>query len=146
LVSEPLTPGNGQDLLLRYKKAQEKRDPEQMMELYADAPSYRHDPFEPEAVGSNDVRAHWNELAASRAHVDFDAERTWVSGRTVLTSWHAAFTRRTTAERFRVRGFSTMELDEEGRITRQRDWPSTRLIGIDSTHVPEPASEGEDDG
>ena len=145
-MSDPLKPGDGQDLLARYKRAQEKRDPDRMMELYADDAKYRHDPFEAELAGSNDVRGHWNELAAARAQVDFDAERTWVSGRIVLSSWHGAYTRRTTGERFRVRGFSTMELDASGLITRQRDWPSTRSIGVDSRHLPEPESGGAVDG
>ena len=69
-----------------------------------------------------------------------------VSGRTVLSSWHAAYTQRTDAERIRLRGFSTMELDAGGLIARQRDWPVSRSVGIDSRHLPEPASGGQDDG
>ena len=33
----------------------------------------------------------------TQANVEFDAERVWVSGATVLASWHAAYTRRTPA-------------------------------------------------
>lgn len=145
-MAESLTPGDGQDVLDRYKRALEKRDPELLMELYVDEPRYRTDPFSDELVGGNAVRAHWNALAASQVHVEFDAENTWVSGRTVLSSWHGAFTLRTTAERIRLRGFLTMELDRDGRISRHRDWPSSKLVGIDSTHAPEPVSEGEDGG
>jgi hypothetical protein len=146
VVPDSLMPGDGQDVLARYRRALEKRDPELMMEIYADDPTYRPDSFSNDLVGANAVRAHWNALAASQAHVDFDTERSWVSGRTVLSSWHGVFTVRTTAERIRMRGFSTMELDTDGRIVRQRDWPSSKSIGIDSRHRPEPASEGEDDG
>lgn len=145
-MPDPLTPGDGQDVLARYKRAWEKRQPELMMELYSDDAIYRPDPFVSELVGANDVRAHWNELIDQQAQVDFDAERVWVSGRTVLSSWHAAYTQRTDAERIRLRGFSTMELDAGGLIARQRDWPVSRSVGIDSRHLPEPASGGQDDG
>lgn len=108
-----------------------------MLELFAAHAEYRFDPFLPPLSGTVAIREHWNRLAAEHAHVDFDAERTWVSGRTVLASWHAAHTRRASAERVRVRGFSTMELDDDGLITRMREWALEREVGIDSTFEPE---------
>ncbi len=142
-MPEPLTPGDGQDVLSRYKRAWEKRDPDLMMELYAGDAVFRPDPFDDELSGANAVRAHWNDLAAQRAQADFDAERTWVAGRTVLASWHAAYTVADTAERVRVRGFTTLELDGDGLISRQRDWPRSASVGIDSRHRPEPAGGGD---
>jgi hypothetical protein len=65
----------------------------------------------------------------------------WVSGRTVLGSWHVAFTERATADRVRVRGFSTMELDDQGRIARMREWPVRRVVGVDSSYRKHAASE-----
>ena len=38
--------------------------------------------------------------------------------------------------RSRVRGFSTLELDDAGAILRMRDWPATRDVGIDSGYQP----------
>ena len=46
--------------------------------------------------------------------MEFDAERVWVAGSTVLASWHAAVTLRRTGERVRQRGFLTFELDDAG--------------------------------
>ena len=86
----PLTPGDGQDVLARFKKAREKRDPDRMLELYAADAEYRLGPFGAPLSGLNAIREHWNAVAASQSHVDFDAERVWVSGRTVLASWHGA--------------------------------------------------------
>lgn len=126
-----LTPGDGQDLLARFKTAREERDPDAMLELFADACVYHTDPFAEPLDGSTAIRAYWNDVAAEQVRVDFDAERIWVSGRTVLASWHAAFTRTKADERVRVRGFSTLELDDDGLIARMRDWPSTRVVGID---------------
>ncbi len=131
-----LTPGDGQDLLARFKAAREQRDADAMLELYRDDAAYDSDPFAPTLQGSNDIRAYWNSISAEQLHVEFDSERVWVSGRTVLASWHAAFTRRATAKRVRVRGFSMIELDEAGLVARMRDWPSMRDVGIDSGHQP----------
>ncbi len=136
-MSSSLTPGDGQDVLAQFKHALEKRDPDSMLELFADDAEYRIDPFMQPLAGANAIREYWNDLAAHRDHVDFDTERAWVVGRTVLASWHAAYTRRASAERVRIRGFSTIELDESGRISRMRDWPMERLIGLDSKIKPE---------
>lgn len=129
-----LTPGDGQDLLARFKSAWEGRDPDAMLELYAERAEYRLDPFMEPLAGLNAIREHWNAVVASQDHIEFDAERVWVSGRTVLASWHAALTRRASADRVRVRGFSTMELDGQGRIERMRDWPVERVVGVDSSY------------
>jgi hypothetical protein len=85
----------------------------------------------------NAIREHWNAIAAEQLHIDFDAEHIWVVGRTVLASWHVAFTRDATAERVRVRGFSTLGLDGSGRIARMRDWTVMRVVGSDSSHQPD---------
>ena len=128
-----LTHGDGQDLLDRYKEAWERRDPDRAMELFSDDAEYRDDPFEEPIRGANAIRALWNDVAASQAHVEFDAENIWVVGSTVLASWHAAFTRRENGERVRLRGFMTLELDEEGRVRRFREWYHRRVVGTDST-------------
>ena len=130
-----LTPGDGQDLFARFKHAWEKRDPEAMLELYADGAEFKVDPFMAPLVGLNAIREHWNGVVAEQDHIEFDAERVWVSGRTVLGSWHVALTRRATADRVRVRGFSTLELDDDGRILRMREWPVERVVGIDSSYT-----------
>ena len=129
-----LTPGDGQDLLARFKSAWEGRDPDAMLELYAERAEYRLDPFLEPLAGLNAIREHWNAVVAAQDHIEFDAERVWVSGRTVLASWHVAITRRESADRVRIRGFSTMELDGQGRIERMRDWPVERVVGVDSSY------------
>jgi ketosteroid isomerase-like protein len=145
LVPDALTPGDGQDALARYKSAWERRDPDAMLELFAADAEYRPDPFEPALTGANAIRAHWNESAAQQAHVEFDAERVWVAGRTVLSSWHAAYTRRSSSERVRVRGFMTLELDDDGLVSRLRAWALERDVGTDRGFKPDegPAAAGE---
>jgi ketosteroid isomerase-like protein len=132
-----LTPGDGQDLVDRFKHAWERLDVDAAVALFSEDAEYRVDPFEPPLSGANAIRAYWNDAAASQTHVEFDAERVWVSGPTVLASWHAAFTRRTTAERVRQRGFMTLELDEAGLVTRLREWSVDRTVGVDRTYRPE---------
>jgi hypothetical protein len=128
-----LTPGDGQDVLARFKRAREARDPDRMMALFAKESEYRGHPFEPALTGSLDIRRHWTAVAAEQTTVEFDAERTWVAGRTVLSSWHEAYTRRTSGERVRVRAFSTFELDDDGLIARLRCWPTDRVVAVEAT-------------
>ena len=128
-----LTPGDAQDLLATIKRGWEKRDPDTIVPLFSSDAEYRSDPFAEQLVGTNAIRQHWNELVGRMANVEFDAERTWVAGSTVLASWHAAYTRRATAERVRVRGFTTFELDDGRLIARLRQWPIERVVGTDST-------------
>ena len=128
-----LTHGDAQDLLEQYKRAWERRDPDLAMALYSEDAEVRLDPFEEPARGANEIREIWNDVAATQDHVEFDAERIWVVEHTILASWHAAFTRRSSSERVRIRGFSTFELDESGLIERARQWAQARVVGRDST-------------
>jgi ketosteroid isomerase-like protein len=141
VVPTNLTPGDGHDLFARFKRAWEGRDPEAMLELYADGAEYRIDPFMEPMSGLNAIREHWNGVVAAQDHIEFDAEQVWASGRTVLGNWHVALTQRASAERVRIRGFSTMEIDDRGRIVRMRDWPVSRVVGIDSSYKNQAASE-----
>lgn len=135
-MPDPLTPGDGQDVLARLKRALEKRDPDLGMELFSPSADVRFDPFEPGITDGNGLRAWWNEMAAARAHQEFDAERIWVIGRTVLASWHGAFTSAASSERIRVRGFLTLELDDAGLVERLRLWAISRTVGVDGRHEP----------
>jgi SnoaL-like domain len=140
-VPTHLTPGDGQDLFARIKRAWEARDPDAMLELYSDGAEYRTDPFTEALTGLNAIREHWNGVVAAHDHIEFDAERVWVSGPTVLGSWHVAMTDRATADRIRIRGFSTLELDDHGRISRMREWPIRQVVGVDSSYRKHAASE-----
>jgi len=128
-----LSHGDAQDLLAAFKKGWETRAPDLIVALFGSDIDYRSDPFAEPLTGLNAVRALWNDVAETQAHVEFDAERIWVSGAAVLASWHAAYTRRNTAERVRVRGFMTLELGDDGRVHRFRQWPMERVVGTDST-------------
>jgi ketosteroid isomerase-like protein len=141
-----LTHGDAQDLLEAYKRAWEKRDVEAAMELYTADAEHRDHPFRDPFVGELAIRGMWNDIALNEAHVEFDAERIWVSGSTVLASWHAAYTDRTNADRVRLRGFLTMELDDERKVRRLREWPVSKVVGRDSTFTPEPGRREDDDG
>lgn len=133
----PLTPGDAQDLLQRYKRAWERRDPDLALALYREDADHRAHPFHDAFRGANEIRAMWNDIAANEANVEFDAERVWVNGPAVLASFHAAYTDRTNAQRIRIRGFMTLELDEAGLISRVREWPTSQVVGTDSTFDPD---------
>ncbi|MDQ3407413.1 MAG: nuclear transport factor 2 family protein [Chloroflexota bacterium] len=139
---ESLMHGDGQDVLERYKRAWEGRDVDAVMELYAADAEHRDDPFREPYQGANAIRAMWNDIAANEANVEFDAERIWISGRTVLAAWHAAYTDATSGDRVRMRGFATFELDAAGLIQRLREWPISKVVGRDSTYAPLRRPEG----
>ena len=141
-VMPHLTPGDGQDLLARFKQARERRDVDRVMALFREDAEYRPDPFETALVGELAIREHWNEAAATLGNVEFDAERIWVTGNTILASWHGAITRRATAERIRERGFLTIELDDAGMVTRWRQWTVSRSVGMDASLRAEPGTDG----
>ncbi|MEO6349426.1 MAG: nuclear transport factor 2 family protein [Candidatus Limnocylindrales bacterium] len=134
-----LTHGDAQDLLAAFKKAWERRAPDEIVEQFDSDAEYRPDAFAEDLHGINAIRALWNDICAAQAHVEFDVERIWVSGTTILVSWHAAYTRRATAERVRARGFMTLEMNdrEPRRVQRFRQWPAERLVGTDSTFAAE---------
>ena len=141
-----LSHGHAQDLLEGFKRGWERRDPEAILALFGADAEYRAHPYAEPLTGPNAIRAHWNEIAATQAHVEFDAERIWVSGSTVLASWHAAFTRRSSGDRVRVRGFMAAELGDDMLIERFRQWPLEKVVGKDSTHRPEEEQVGGTDG
>ena len=128
-----LSPGAAQDILETLKAGWEGRDPDVVLGLFRTDAEYREHPFEQALQGSNEIRARWNAIAATQGNIDFEPERIWVSGNTVLASWHVAFTRRATAERVRQRGFMTLELDDEGLVWRFRQWPLEQVVGTDRT-------------
>lgn len=132
-----LTHGAAQDLLDEFKRGWQERRPGLIVDLFTDDADYRAEPFGESLSGANAIRGHWNSVCAAQVHVEFDAERIWVNGATVLASWHAAYTRRATAERVRIGGFLTMELADDGRVQRFRQWPVERVVGHDSTFNPE---------
>lgn len=139
-MSEALTHGAGQDLLKAWKRAWEARDVDAFLALFTEDADFRPDPFADALVGSLAIRGYWNAFAAATVNTELDAERIWVTDRTVLASWHGAMTSRRTAERTRLRGFLAFDLDTEGRIDRLRGWPGERIVGIDSTVKPDPTA------
>jgi ketosteroid isomerase-like protein len=132
-----LTHGAAQDLLAALKRGWEGRQPDVIVDLFSADAEYRDDPFAEPLSGRNAIRARWNEICATQLHVDFDAERVWVSGTTVLASWHGAYTRPSTAERVRLRGFMTLEIDGAGAVRRFRQWPLAQVVGRDETVRPD---------
>ena len=139
-----LSHGDAEDLLARLRGAVQGRDVDAGVALYARDGDVRPDPFGEHISGDLAIRAWWNAMAAGRANVEFDVERSWAVGRTVLASWHGAWTRRDTAERIRARGFLILEVGNDGLIVRERRWTLEQAVGQDGTVEPEP--EGSLDG
>ena len=110
------------DLLERYGNTWATFDGDGWTDLYTDDIKYHEDPFEPPMVGHNAVRAYLLEASERQQDVEFTIERHWVVAPTVLAAWHASYIRRTDLARVRLAGFMTMEIADDGRIARFREW------------------------
>jgi ketosteroid isomerase-like protein len=110
------------DLLERYRRAWETFDGDAWVDLFTQDAEYHEDPFEPPLVGDLALRAYLVEAAETQEQVEVTIERHWVVGQTVLAAWHASFVRHPGRARVRLAGFMTMEVVEDGRIARFREW------------------------
>jgi ketosteroid isomerase-like protein len=110
------------DLLERYKRAWETFDGDAWTDLFTEDAEYHRDPFEPPMVGSNALRAYLLQLADTQDQVEMTVERHWVVGATVLAAWHASYVVVPTRARVRLAGFMTLEIADDGRISRFREW------------------------
>ena len=110
------------DLLERYGQAWETFDGDGWTGLFTEDIEYAEDPFEPPMVGHNAVRAYLLEASERQQDVEFTVERHWVVAPTVLAAWHASYVRRSDLARVRLAGFMTMEIADDGRIARFREW------------------------
>jgi hypothetical protein len=83
-------------------------------------------------VGRNAIRAYLLEESERQEQVEVTFERHWVAGSTVLAAWHTSYVSRSDRARVRLAGFMTMELADDNRIARFREWwhrrttPATR--------------------
>lgn len=109
-------------LLDRYVHAWETFDGDAWADLFTEDIEYHEEPFEPPLVGRNALRAYLLEAAETQEQVEVTIERHWVVGPTVLAAWHASFVRRPSGARVRLAGFMTLEVADDGRIGRFREW------------------------
>lgn len=120
----------GGDLLERYRIAWETFDGDAWVELFAEEVEYHEDPFEPPVVGHDALRAYLLEAAETQEQVEMTVERHWVVGSTVLAAWHASFIRRPGRARVRLAGFMTLDIEDNGRISRFREWWHRRETSV----------------
>lgn len=110
------------DLLERYERAWETFDGDGWTDLFTKDAEYHEDPFEPPMVGSNALRAYLLQAAEAQDQVEMTVERHWVVAATILAAWHASYVRRSDRTRVRLAGFMTLEIADDGRISRFREW------------------------
>jgi ketosteroid isomerase-like protein len=109
-------------LLDSFVRALARADGDALVAIFTEDAEYHGDPFGEPLVGHNALRAYLLESAATRRDVDITIERHWVSGSTVLASWHASWTRSMDGSLMRAAGFITAEIAPDGRIGRYREW------------------------
>ena len=109
-------------MLERYRRAWETFDGDAWTDLFTEDVEYAEDPFEPPMAGRNALRAYLVDAGERQEQVEVTIERHWVVCSTVLAAWHAGYIRRSDRARVRLAGFMTMELADDGRIARFREW------------------------
>jgi ketosteroid isomerase-like protein len=119
------------DLLERYEQAWETVDGDAWTDLFSDDAEMHEDPFEPPLVGHNALRARLLEVARTEDQIDLTIERHWASGSTVLAAWHSSHVRRADRARVRLAGFMTLDIADDGRIARLREWWNRRDASAD---------------
>jgi ketosteroid isomerase-like protein len=124
-------PGAG-DLLDRFARAWETFDGDAWADLFSEDVEYDEEPFEPALVGRNAVRAYLGEAAETQEQVEVTIERHWVVGPTILAVWHASFIRRSSRARVRLAGFMTLDVGDDGRVTRFREWWHRRETPVEA--------------
>ncbi len=110
------------DLLDRYKRAWETFDGDAWTGLFTEDAKYHEEPFVPAIVGSNALRAYLLEAAEAQDQVEMTVERHWAVGETVLAAWHASYVQRSTRAHVRLAGFMTLDIVDDGKISRFREW------------------------
>ncbi|HEX9044400.1 MAG TPA: nuclear transport factor 2 family protein [Candidatus Limnocylindrales bacterium] len=99
-------------------------DGDRLVALFAERAELRPDPFADLVLGRNDIRAYWASAVDAMGQPEVTVERHWVSGDTVLASWHASYVS-ADHSRTRLAGFVTIEL-VDGSIERLKVWSSRR--------------------
>ena len=110
------------ELLEAYGRAWQDFDGDAWVALFSENAEYHVDPFAAPLVGHNALRAYLLEAATTQRDVEFTVEQHWVSGTTVLATWHVTVVRRADGNLVRIAGFLTAEVAPDGRISRFREW------------------------
>jgi ketosteroid isomerase-like protein len=110
------------DLLEAYGRARVTFDGDAWVDLFEPEATWQVDPFEPPLTGHNDLRRFLLDASRQEEQVTFTVERHWVSGDTILASWHLSFIDQQTTARVRRSGFLTATVGTDGRIAQSRTW------------------------
>jgi SnoaL-like domain len=122
-----ITYAQGHDLLEAYVQARTTYDGDAFTGLFTEEAELTLDPFASPLAGHNALRAYLNDAAEAERYFDLAIERHWVSGDTVLASWHASWNHAADeTAKVRQAGFLSAEVGEDGRIGRLKLWAVTR--------------------
>jgi SnoaL-like domain len=110
------------ELLEAYGRAWATFNGDAWVALFTDDAVYDGDPFSAPMVGHNALREFLLTSAQEQTDVDFTVERHWVSGGTVLASFHAGYVQRIDHAHVRFAGFLTAEVASDGRVEHFREW------------------------
>jgi ketosteroid isomerase-like protein len=110
------------DLLERFRQAWLAFDGDAWTDLFEPDVVYHDGPFDEPFVGRNALRAYLLEAAELQDQLEVVIERHWVVSPTIIAVWHASYVHRSTRARVRIAGVMTLEVGDDGRIARFREW------------------------
>lgn len=101
------------EILAKYKRAWEKRNPDLAMELFTSDATYREDPFDSGPMrGLREIRDYWAEVPKFQKSIRFNYGPVFRLGSSKVwgTEWSARYTKVATGEKVRLRGVLFCEL------------------------------------
>lgn len=105
-----------------YGRAWENRDPQALVELFAEDGTYQVTPFLEPLRGRQAIFAYWSEVARTEENVRFGCEILAVTPEVGLARWWASFVIVPPRLETKLDGIFLISLDAECRCKSLREW------------------------
>lgn len=106
----------------RLKQSWEHLDPQGAVALFADDAIYQSGPFHRPLEGLPTIQEFWVRAAHAQHNVEFKYEILGIGPQGGIAHWEAAFIREPSHHRIEADGICVVELNDEGKCSRFREW------------------------
>lgn len=105
-----------------YGRVWERRDPDAVLELFADDAVYHETPFSPPLCGRDAIREYWRHVQRSQNQIRFSYESLTIDGNRAVAHWSASFVRIPSGIKVKLDGIFLLTFNAEGRCQTLREW------------------------
>lgn len=124
-----LTIDSFENWLSDYKDCWEQGDSDRLVKLFTSDAEYHEAPFEPPMVGTEAIRAYWQEGAEyGQKNVTVQFNRACVIGNRGLVHWNAKFERVPDSVKVELDGFLELDFTDSGLCRILREWWHRREV------------------